>query len=423
MPEREFQITDYNSRRTVNGLLDTGSNPVYSIEKRPFTGRFSFEKFWKIQSHMEERGGVMEHGQTVTYEIMHLDRRVASVDTAGRSRVYFCSFLPYNLFLEEEQDIDTLVNNLTNFYYWCSSRVLTLDRTYAKALLNSIGMQQAVTDKERAAIALTYRCASITDVFWVRKKGEKVTFSQINLYENHLENTFLDISLRGRQYSVQNQALARDLSTNGCFPKAWRRTAQGFQLLKDGGQETVAREVLASRICRCFDVAQVLYEEGTFDGEKVSVSENMTSPALSIASMEALSIWLANHDKNVEKYVLSLDRHGYYMMNVMDYLVGNTDRHWGNWGVLVDTRTNRPLSLHPLMDFNQSFLAYDTLDGANCQTLFGRRGTQRQAAEEAVRKIGLSQIKEIGRDIFRDLPQYEDMFFQRFHHLQGIAKK
>ena len=51
---------------------------------------------------------------------MHLDRRVASVDTAGRSRVYFRSFLPYNLFLEEEQDIDTLVNNLTNFYYWCS---------------------------------------------------------------------------------------------------------------------------------------------------------------------------------------------------------------------------------------------------------------------------------------------------------------
>lgn len=136
-----------------------------------------------------------------------------------------------------------------------------------------------------------------------------------------------------------------------CFPKAWRRTAQGFQLLKDGGQEAVAREILASRICRCFDVAQVLYEEGTFDGEKVSVSENMTSPAISIASMEALSIWLANHDKDVEKYVLSLDRHGYYMMNVIDYLVGNTDRHWGNWGVLVDTRTNRPLSLHPLMDF------------------------------------------------------------------------
>ena len=24
------------------------------------------------------------------------------------------------------------------------------------------------------------------------------------------------------------------------------------------------------------------------------------------------------------------------MMNILDYLVGNTDRHWENWGLLVD---------------------------------------------------------------------------------------
>ena len=201
----------------------------------------------------------MEHGQTVTYKIMHLNSRVASVDTAGRSRVYFRSFLPYNLFLEEEQDIDTLVNNLTNFYYWCSSRVLTLGRTYAKALLNSIGMQQAVTDKERAAIALTYRCASITDVFWVRKKGEKVTFSQINLYENHLENTAAGYFSAGQAVQCAESGAGKgSVPPTAVCRKAWRRTAQGFQLLKDGGQETVAREVLASRICRCFDVAPVL---------------------------------------------------------------------------------------------------------------------------------------------------------------------
>jgi len=136
--------------------LDTGSNPVYSIEKRPFTGRFSFGKFWKIQSDMEERGSVMEHRQTVTYEIMHLDRRVASVDTAGRSRVYFRSFLPYNLFLEEEQDIDTLVNNLTNFYYWCSSRVLTLGDCTVNlqdaAVRRADGTTLALTATERALL-------------------------------------------------------------------------------------------------------------------------------------------------------------------------------------------------------------------------------------------------------------------------------
>lgn len=182
--------------------------------------------------------------QSITYEIMHIDRKVAQISENGYVKIYFTSFMPYNLYLEEDCDIDTLVNNITNFYYWCSSRVLTFDRTYAKEILNSIGMSQAVTDRERAAIALSYRCLSITDVFWVRKKGENVSFRDVNLYDNHLENTFIDISLRGKQYTVQNQALARDLSTNGCFPKAWQRYKGGFRLLKDGGREVIIREVL-----------------------------------------------------------------------------------------------------------------------------------------------------------------------------------
>ncbi len=242
------------------------------------------------------------------YEIMHMDRRVAKINDSGQCKIYYKSFMPYNLYLEEAEDIETLVNNITNFNYWCATRILTLDRKYAKEILNSIGMLQAVTDKERAKIALSYRCASLTDVFWVKLKKEKISFRDINLYENHLDNTFIDIALRGKQYTVQNEYLARDLSTNGCFPKAWQRMNDGFRLLKDGGSDAVERELLASQICRCFNVLQVLYERGYFDGEKVSVSSNITSKEYSIVSMEAFEIYAANHNRNTKKYVLSLDR-------------------------------------------------------------------------------------------------------------------
>ncbi len=353
------------------------------------------------------------------YDIMHKNRRVARIDTSGRCKVYFRSFMPYNLYLNDTgRDIDTLVNNITNFYYWCATRVLTLDRKYAKEILNSIGMKQAVTDRERAEVALSYRCASLTDVFWVKQKEEKVLFSDVNLYENHLSNAFIDIALKGRQYTVDNEKLARDLSTNGCFPKAWKRVDHGFELLKDGGAEVVARELLASRICRCFDVSQVLYEEGWFDGERVTVSENITSPEFSIVSMEAFEIYSLNHDRNTQKYVLQLDRHNYYMMNVVDYLVGNTDRHWGNWGVLIKNATNKPVRLYPLMDFNQAFHAYQTLEGANCQTLWGRHCSQMEAAQEAVKKNGLHQLQDVADECFAELPQYREMFCRRLEVLR-----
>lgn len=351
-------------------------------------------------------------------EIMHKNRRVAKIDMSGRCKIYYKSFMPYNLYLEEEEDIDTLVNNITNFYYWCATRVLTLDRKYAKEILNSIGMQQAVTDRDRAKIALSYRCASLTDVFWVRNKGEKISFEEINLYENHLENIFIDIALRGKQYTVDNENLAKDLSTNGVFPKAWKRTGKGFSLLKDGGQDAVERELLASRICQCFKVNQVIYDRGEFDHEPVTISKNITSQEVSIISMEAFAIYAQNHEKNIKKYILALDRYNYYMMNIVDYLIGNTDRHWGNWGVLVNNVNNKPISLHPLMDFNQSFQMYDSLDGANCQTCFGERMNQKQAALQAVERVGLNQICSIKDEWFQYFPEYMEMFKKRLDILK-----
>ncbi|MEQ3613640.1 hypothetical protein, partial [Mediterraneibacter gnavus] len=341
------------------------------------------------------------------FEIMHKDRRVARIDySSGRCKIYYKSFMPYNLYLEEEENIDSLVNNITNFNYWCATRVLTLDRKYAKEILNSIGMNQAVTDKDRAKVALSYRCASLTDVFWVRNKGEKTTFSEVNLYDNHLENKFIDIALRGKQYTANNEDLAKDLSTNGVFPKAWQRTEKGFCLLKDGGVEVVEKELLSSKICQCFDVKQVVYSKSLFDGEPVTMSDNITSKDFSIVSMEAFEIYSQNHDKDIQKYILSLDKHDYYMMNIVDYLVGNTDRHWGNWGVLVNNANNKPVSLHPLMDFNKTFNSYDGIEGSNCQTCFGKKVSQKEAALYAVGKIGLNQIKEVNYEWFEYFPEY-----------------
>lgn len=42
--------------------------------------------------------------------------------------------------------------------------MLPLDRKYAKEIMNSIGAAQAVTDKDRAAIAISYHGLSRTDV-------------------------------------------------------------------------------------------------------------------------------------------------------------------------------------------------------------------------------------------------------------------
>ncbi len=362
------------------------------------------------------------------YEIMHGDRRVARVDSQGHCKIYFKTFLPFSLYLEEtEDDIDTLVNNVTNFQHWCAGRILTLDRQYAKAILNSIGASQAFTDKERAEIALTYRCLSLTDIYWIRHRREKITFAEVNLYENHLDNALVDVSLRGKQLTVQNEHLteefAKDLATNGCYPKAWIRKGERFRLYKDGGAQVVANEVLASKVCQCFACKQVKYDLGEYDGEAVSVSDIMTTKELSIVSREAFEIYAVNHEIDPQKYILKLDAYDYYMMNVLDYLVGNVDRHWGNWGFLVENKKNKLISLHPLMDFNLSFQSYDTIEGAGCQTALPQRMTQKEAAIQAVQKNGLHQIAEIQKEWFQGREAEYEMLTKRLELLKGFEKE
>lgn len=252
----------------------------------------------------------------------------------------------------------------------------------------------------------------------VRTADESVSFAQINLYENHLQNAFVDVSLRGRQMTVGNvHLLADDASTSGCFPKAWIREKDGFYLLKDGDECAVQNELLASRICQCFRCNQIVYEPYEYDGLRVTRSRLMTGMEYSIVSREAFEIYAVNHDIDPMEYILDLDAYSFYMMNILDYLVGNTDRHWGNWGFLVDNKTGQALRLHDLMDFNQSFREYDTPEGAGCQTISNRKISQREAAIEAVQKVGLNQITNVKEEWFEGRKADFLMFRQRLQQL------
>lgn len=357
--------------------------------------------------------------------IMHKDRHVATIRKNGKCTVYYPSFMPYNLYLEQEEDLDTRLSNLNNFFYWCSGRLLTLDRKYAKEILNSIGAMQAVTDKDRAMIAISYHCLSLTDVFWVKSYHEELTFDEISLYRHSLSNAFADVSLRGISITAQNaeligeQNVAGDIGTQGVAPKAWIRREDGFYLYKDGERRDVEAELLASRILGCFNVKHVTYTPDTFSGIQVAKCPIITSEDVSIVSFEYVSVYCENHDRDTINFVLKRDRRSFYMMNIMDYLLGNVDRHWGNWGFFVNNANNKLEGMYPLMDFNKAFFAYDTIEGAKCLPLGGKL-TQREAAVDAVHKVGLNQTEEILPEWFTD-NGVREMFFTRLNLLRTEA--
>ena len=361
------------------------------------------------------------------YTIMHKEKAVACIHRNGRCELYCEKFMPYNLYLENSgvNNIDECINNLENFYYWCSSRMLTLDRKYAKEILNTLGRKQAVTDRDRADIALSYHCLSLTDVYWVRGEEEEISFEDINLYNNSLSGAFVDVCLRGKGMTAQNAQLleesdvAGDLATSGVAPKAWVRRGKTFGLLKDGDIRDVKAELLASKIIDCFDVSHVRYCEDMYEGQLVSASEIISSLEMSLVPAEFVEIYAANNDMGLLDIVLEKDSYSYHMMNIMDYLIGNSDRHWGNWGFYVDNETNELIRLYPLMDFNKAFTAYEDMSGGLCLTA-GRKMTQQEAATIGIRTIGLNQIAEVMPEWFEN-NEWREMFNQRLSYLKKEA--
>lgn len=311
--------------------------------------------------------------------LMAHDRKVCSIDRKTGYVEMFCeTLLPLDLYLEWDSSAD-LFNNLQVFYWWCAHRILSIDREYAKNLLNSCGLKQASTDRDRAFIALQYKCLSLRDFFWVKSADDTSTWDQVNLFKNSLSNAVVDIALLGKSFSVTNkQLIDSDLATDGVFPKAWYRDASGFTLYKGDRNNSVTKEVRASQLLKEAGLDVLEYWETTYCGERVSACKCFTNENIGYVTAGDLN---ANQD-------IDTTYNGYFQMLLADYLVGNSDRHQDNWGYLFD-ESNHIIGFAPVFDFNHAFEA-DMEFTCLPELLLGRRKSALEAAKASYKELGIT---------------------------------
>ncbi len=292
------------------------------------------------------------------YEICYKDIPVFKIEmdktNRGIVKILDEKHIPFDIYLEENDDIDTRLNNIENFNSWCSERILSLDRKYAKEILNSYGFTQRTTTSERAKIGIATRCLSLNDCFWLRNDGEPVSWKDVNLFENSLENSVFEIALSGSGPTVTNSELVNpDVTTGGKAPKAWLRSGNDFFLLKGDLNDSVVKEVEASQILTLLGINNLGYEYDKFNEYPVSKCRCFTNERMNLVKADYFAIWCMNHDKNIMDYVYKY-KDSFDKMNLADYLIGNNDEHAQNWGFLYDNEMNI-ISMNPLMDYDHAF--------------------------------------------------------------------
>lgn len=260
---------------------------------------------------------------------------------------------------------------------WTENRAMSVGRTNAKKLLAGFGISQS----NPYLVARLFHFTSLTDCYWLKEEEEQAQWKDVSLFRNKLEKAVSATALVGTpgyfkdkiKGPVKTRIHTPELTAQGMAAKAWIRERGGLYLYKVG-----KKELAASKILEALGIPHVTYEEVKAEElvriadekridsirkahEKVVKCKIITSEQKALVPWEDFQMYCAYHDMDEYAYVKEWDPRGYYSMQIVDYILGNEDRHGANFGFFMDNRTGRLGKLYPLMDHDHGFSEDDEI--------------------------------------------------------------
>lgn len=252
---------------------------------------------------------------------------------------------------------------------WLRHRTIPKNRAYVHALLSKSGLN---INRPMNIVRLT-KGLSLNDCYWIVEEAFDGSFDRYNLYENRFSNVLALIAFTGYGSSVRSSLdSSPEFTTNGMLPKCWRRESGVIRLYKGGtsgfsntGNEPYS-EFYAAQVARALGFNAIDYRLSQWKGVLCSTCELFTDkehsflPVGRIVSSGGMEAVRAYYEKLGSAFVEAL-----HDMFVLDAVICNTDRHYGNFGFLVNSRTNTIEAPAPLFDHGNSlfnFVGQDDLE-------------------------------------------------------------
>lgn len=245
---------------------------------------------------------------------------------------------------------------------WLADRTIPKNREYVDRILAQSGLSHSDT----MGIINLCKGLSLNDSYWVVEAGFNGKFADYNLYDNNFTRTLALIAYTGYGSNTKKGFTSSpEYTTNGMLKKCWRRINGKIYLYKGGttgaantGNEPYS-EFYASEIAETMGIKHVTYNLAKWKGTLCSTCELFTNINTSYVPMHR---FLQESGLSVTAEFLKSLGSEYYEafadMLVFDALIYNTDRHYGNFGLLVDNKTNKPISFAPIFDNGLSLFNY-----------------------------------------------------------------
>lgn len=213
---------------------------------------------------------------------------------------------------------------------------------------------------------------SLTDQYWLSPVSQKLEWKDINFFDHDFSSEdYNEVVFEGQVLNEPINFYSPNNTSDGMLKKSWIVGEDHVRYLlkasyRSGGFEPFC-EVLASMVCDALDLDHVPYSIAYIGHTVVS-----KCPCFINSHTELITAYAILYDADVDlthqdakqvyqNYLHILKLHGFKdaeislsKMLILDYLIMNTDRHLGNFGIIRDVHTLEWCSLAPIFDSGQS---------------------------------------------------------------------
>ena len=251
-------------------------------------------------------------------------------------------------------------------FRWLRQRTIPKNRAYVHNLLSKSGLS---INRPLGIIRVT-KGLSLNDCYWVVEENFPGQFEQFSLYENRFSRVLALIAFTGYGSSVRSSLFSSpEFTTNGMLPKCWRRESGVIRLYKGGtvgtsnsGNEPYS-EFYACQVAKAMGINAVDYKLSKWKGQLCSACELFTDkenaflPVGRLVTSGGMKAVRGYYEELGQEFVEALND-----MLVFDAVICNVDRHYGNFGFLINNATNTITAPAPLFDHGNSLFNFAGAD-------------------------------------------------------------
>ena len=298
------------------------------------------------------------------YILMHREIEVAEIELDELSHITNI----YEVYAQEHFPVGTLGKHgvdKTMLAKWWAKRSIPASRSGLRETLDLLHMSVP-----QELLAKCYGL-SLSDQYWISPKDKPLMWKEINFFDHDFSEDVGNLLFGYGEFSDSMSLISPDNTSDGQLIKKWK-IADGKRVLIKGGsnpyQQEPLCEVIASGIAERLCIPHTKYTLLWEHEKPFSVCQDfITSETELVSAYHIMQSRKKPNDLSDYEFYLSCAeqlgvkniREQTEKMIVLDFLIGNEDRHFNNFGLIRNAVTLEWIGVAPIFDCGTS-LWYNT---------------------------------------------------------------